>query len=327
MPTISYPTTVEIPGPWILDKDTLFELDSVMDDAQSLMRRDRDRMVDVALAQKISDLISRGEKQEWVEERRQSWREDILQDLSSRDYKTVTVYLSRGRTISGSSFSEIDALPSAIQENALGFRASLGAKNLTASAAMGEGCSGVALSISASPNDDEIAQEVFGRLQAWAIQNRPPRWQQTWFKVINFAGSMFIFFWIVLWISIWGAAANGFPKEDLKSEARQLLRSGVTSANSNRAIELLLSIESDYVPMANSGSYHTGRRAKGIFWLGLGILLSLRFCPKLVIGLWEGMASVSRWRWWVRMVSITIPASIITVLLIPWIMRWSQLGP
>jgi hypothetical protein len=133
--------------------------------------------------------------------------------------------------------------------------------------------------------------------------------------------------WAFLSFMLAGVVMVDSPRTDLKSEARQLIAQGITPANSARAIELMLALESDYAPPNHAPNYKLSPRFWGVFLLGLIVLVCLRICPKMEIGLWAGRRPLERWRLWMRIVSATIPATIFLYVLLPWILRALKLSP
>ena len=121
----------------------------------------------------------------------------------------------------------------------------------------------------------------------------------------------------------WREAGNSAAKE----EARKLLASGgLTASNEQRAIGLLLAIESGYSP-SSVRTPPLGLKYWSYVSLGGLILLAMTIYPDLCIGLWKGKRRLHNWRIWMRTLTIGIPSLIGVRVLLPWILYWLNLGP
>jgi hypothetical protein len=166
------------------------------------------------------------------------------------------------------------------------------------------------------PSDSEIAQQIFGALQNWAADLAVPRWLQLlrkWRGGIGFA----LLFWVLIGLMTSLTYTLDSPKMAYKDEARQLLKKGLTPQDQPPAIELLLSIDSDYDPADKRQS--PGTRFWSIFLIGALALTSLTVTPSVVIGVWDGRRTLRLWRWWIRFIGITIPTLIFTSIIWKWV--------
>lgn len=94
----------------------------------------------------------------------------------------------------------------------------------------------------------------------------------------------------------------------LRAQAHELLKHGVTAAQQNKAIELLLALDSDY----DIGAAPRGMTGRSwiILVCGAAVALAVSIPPKTTIGIGRGSAAVRRWRMWVRFVGVTVPTVI-----------------
>jgi hypothetical protein len=322
MPTISYPTQAAFPGPWLVDAKELRELDSLLDALSIKVRERLDGIVESAVEEEIAKTTERrtphAEQQE-----RERLRQQIIRRF--REARTATIELSGGRTVEGERFSDIKAVPSAMGERPTGFRAFLRVAEFQLAISLNEYYL-AELKVEVRSDDDEFSQEAFGRVRCWIADFEPGRLLRRWYKVNDAVGSIPLFAWAFLFFLLAGSIVVDSPKDDLKSEARQLLAQGITPANTTRAIELTLAVESDYVPPSHAPNYRLSMKFWGFFLLGMIVLVCLRICPKMEIGLWAGRR-LEKWRAWMRTVSVTIPATFCLYILLPWIPRFLKLSP
>ncbi len=100
-------------------------------------------------------------------------------------------------------------------------------------------------------------------------------------------------------------------KREISKESYKILNNGIDSSEINRALEIILSVETKYVPkdfVSNNLSIR--------YWLismliTLIICLILSFPPESHIEVGLGKRRVKIWKIWIRIISIIIPAGII----------------
>ena len=247
--------------------------------------------------------------------------------------RSVVFYLSGGRTVRAERFAQAMNLPHVSGEEPLGFRADIAIGKVvswvslnkltrllvqpvseTQFRAVGEVPQ---LKFIVEPSDSQFGQELFGALENWAAEFAPSTWERTWSK-LKLPSLLLL---QVPWIStafFWGIA-GGIPWSsgtvDYRREAHALLEQGINENNERKAIEVLLAITSQYEPGSHIRKF--GRTYWGIFVAGTAVLGMLWFCQTVVIGVWKSKQKLTRWRWWMRTVSVTVPAVVITGVLLP----------
>jgi hypothetical protein len=181
------------------------------------------------------------------------------------------------------------------------------------------------LNLEVEPEDLEVTQEFFGALSNWASDVEAPKWQQKWLDARPFLGLLLLgcLFFGLLFAPIlnWryaGQRAN-------KIEARKLLAQGVTASSQQRALELLLAIESDY----DSGVRVSvlGVRYWSYFAIAALILVGGVISPNVCIGVWKGRERLKWWRRWIKTLTVTIPLLLFSSLILPWLLHWLGINP
>jgi hypothetical protein len=256
-------------------------------------------------------------------------RDDILKSYDYQESRSVSLYLTKGREIQAQQFSEATSQPVDEDEMAVGFSLRLRVGPIHATVKAGEHSFHWSknLSVDVEPNDNEIAQGLFGALSNWASDVEAPKWQQKWSEHKWRAGVVLTIWLIVGVFAVplynWNRAAQGAAKQ----EAHKLLATGgVNSKNEQQALELLLTIESGYSPAGVPAST-LGLKYWGYISLGVMVLVAIAIYPDLCIGIWKGKRRLRAWRVWMRTLAIGIPSSIGLRLLLPWILYWLNLGP
>jgi hypothetical protein len=323
MNRIAFPTELDINGPWLIDGKHLAELDAVLDRCVEKMRLENTRLKNEDFEARI---LERGRERNLTEAQIATSRAEFQKTPQypwDLDKRSITVYLSGGRTVEATKFSEIVAVPNFQNEVPRGF---------TAVAKVGVTETKVQLTsrwktleIRTSPPDNEVALETFGLLQNWQSDFGPKRWQQIWLRY-SWVFPMLAFLWFFSGTALLTGLAAAAPQSQIKEEARQLLRQGINPSNQLRAEQLLLEIESDYVPDQVAPGRITARMW-ATFAIGVVFFVALSFCPKLSIGIWAGRAELQRNLWWVKFIWFTIPILLLTRVAFPWLPFLLGLNP
>ena len=167
------------------------------------------------------------------------------------------------------------------------------------------------LQITVEPRSTSLSQELFGVLKHWATGVQPPIWQR-WILNIRFLGRWILFLWILILAAGFFSTAPPNFKEHYKQEARKLLDQGINSSNQQKALELLLAVESDYAPpSAKPVPARWSSRSLITNLIGLFAVSVIAFFPELCIGLWRGKQYLRWWQTWMRFVSVTVPGLLV----------------
>lgn len=110
-------------------------------------------------------------------------------------------------------------------------------------------------------------------------------------------------------------------------QAHQILGQGINPTNLDRAIELLLAIESDYAPESSIVVGKLGIRFWVYLLLWILLITSISITPRVVLGIWDGKRALERWRAWLRFCSVSVPGYVLVSVFLPWILRLLGVGP
>jgi hypothetical protein len=328
MAKLSHPTNRQVPSPLLIDGKQLEALDEIIDRYEIRLRSLRDKVIEEATEREIQKRLKRRQlTEEQVEAERPRIREFTV-SFSPRlntESRSVKIYLTRGREIQAQRFSEAVNQPVGEQEVPVGFALFLTLGNVRASVRLRDELWRRELSVDAEPNELEVVQELFGALSNWASDVEAPRWQQKWLSARAWFGGILIFwlFFGLLFIPIVSWMSAG--QHAARVEARKLLANGLNANNQQRALELLLAIESDYDYGARSS--RLGIRYWSYVAIGTSALICAFICPQVCIGLWGGKQRLKRWRAWITAVAVTIPILLIGSAALPWLLYWLGLSP
>jgi hypothetical protein len=242
--------------------------------------------------------------------------------------RTITFRLRHDKELETSSFEEALLHPAVMHENVLGLKYEIRVRDTTASLVLEKNTkervnkqtnwtlfdteeNETELQITVEPRSGALNQELFAVLRDWAINVQPPAWQR-WILNIRSIGRIVLFLWVFFFaVNFFSPTPPNF-KEHYKQEARKLLDQGITANNQQKALELLLAIESDYVPpSANPTPPTRSSRSLITNLLGIFAVSVIAFFPELCIGVGKGKQYLGWWQTWVRFVSITVPSLLV----------------
>ena len=293
MATLIYLTDFESEAPWLMTSVDLLELDAILS-------KEWER-----LAEHESNYIRR-----LTSEFNFEYAEHRAKSLSER---SVVLTLPGSKKLAATSIKE-----ASLQHELM----TAAADSLDISLARGEvrlemsikreGFHNVTLKV--RPEGLEDGRELFAAVYTWLRRLEPPKWQAYWLSLRSLVSILWGIY-IAICVQIVSSGVYGTSTNTLKDEAHALLKQHVTAANRDRAIELLLALQSDYIVMTKPEGI--GIRSGLFIVCGLVGCLIASFPPRTSIGLGHGDLSVRRQRWWIRFVSVTIPMLIFSNIILP----------
>jgi len=278
-----YTTTLRLHGPWLLETKQLLALDEILE--QFLSR-------DIGASEPGVGL-PHGFKNE----------------------KSLTILLPNGRELKSSSFKEAMNHIASQNEVARGFEYTATVGSTTASVKLipprkdkkNDGQEEPFFEIKVSPPGSSASYEIFGELNNWADSLEVPLWRRwlvlelrPWFRIG--LGCSIVFLLLTLLNTSPGPTEY---KESLKQQARALLHDGINEQNKTKALELVLALESDYIPAGTQPK----KARKPIAWYLIIVYIFgfLSFTPTLCIAIWAGKGRLRWWNWWLKINMVTIP--------------------
>lgn len=156
MARLRYPTTMELDGPILVDAIQLQALDALLDrHTESLSREKARRILDLT-EEKCQRGLRAGFTKEQVDDRRSGYQKEAEGELSLRDSRAITVYLSRGRELEGQTVSEVIAQPAGQEEIPLGLSLHLRVGEIIARVRLSRRWTGSGMHIEVEPDDNEV---------------------------------------------------------------------------------------------------------------------------------------------------------------------------
>ena len=107
MPSLSYPTNLDIPGPWILDTKNIEDLDRLVESCWESMRNKREALIDSAVSKWRERRLESGVTPEKVAAAETADRDELEKGYPlGTQTRKIVVYLSGGRSAEGQTFGE-----------------------------------------------------------------------------------------------------------------------------------------------------------------------------------------------------------------------------
>jgi hypothetical protein len=322
MPAISYPTSYSLEGPWLFDVQSLESLDALVESCFEAMETKRENDLRNELVLRRDAFLAEGLLEEGVDSRLRSVESTLREIRFPAGSKGVTVYLEGKGRIEGLSFAELASLPHVHQQSPKGFEVKASSGRTTLEIGTNQWANKT-FEIKVRSDDGVFADDLFGKLQAWAVEIEPARWLRVWLDY-KLWGSFFLFLWCFIFAEVFFLLAA--PKSGpslVREQAYEMARHGVTQANEVQALQLLLSLESGYEPVPPPTVQHfPGVRFYLYFATGLFVLIASVNPPKGAVGLWAGKQSVKRQRNWIRFVTVSVPGTIACSVLAPMVVHF-----
>ena len=312
MKNFVYSTQITLDGPWLIDREALLHLGKSVETIS--VKFDSANREFVA-----STLIQRLER--YSPDRRDEMREKCLEEVNQQYAmkRKVTLSCSGSKYIEDESIERLLSLPEMLDESPTDIEVEIKTPHRSAQIKLGKRVfGGSKLSISTSPETDELAREAFVDLQQWAATNQVPLWQRFW---ANNYGTI-VWLWVcALFViaSLIIPSNTDYLEKELRPDVIQILKNGISNDEMPNAIELLL--RNEFKVPKTEVQHPLPSWFKIYFFGGLAACLVLYFRPSLVIGVGRNEQRIKRWRWWAKFVGITLPGFIFASLISPYILE------
>lgn len=320
-----YTTSTAIGAPILIDADKLEALDKLIDDEYQRLHERLEKRLNAEVREKLESESSKlrrladneGELEELIQKRKTEITEE-LKVFSFRQFnesRSLTIHLKVNKKVKVSNFGEALRQQPLLDETPVGFALHIQSGEITCEITLRQ--NGV-LDVSVSPEHLPESRELFAALQRWAYTIHAPTWQRLWVEV---KGLIWVLWLLALLVGIIVAASGASGgKRVYKQQAIQLLKDGLSPDEQLKATEIILALQSDYVPEGQ------GQGFPGWFLLlffgGLIMCIILSITPPPLIGIGKGQEMINRWRWWMRFVFIAAPAFLFINILWPFISRF-----
>jgi len=314
----SYSTELRVDGPLLIERPALEKLHNIIESTYERISSKNDLDLEQKVEeryQKIYSYNSENESNEEIIKKKENLKKGMLEEYSFIKSKEVIAKIGGKKYFTESSLQKLIRAPELSKENV---------KSLTVQYGAGENIVFIELAPSEysclllriRPENNDISKEIFAELSDWVYQIQAPLWQRIWGKIKGYHWLIFFIFFGVCLGSI--ESPQEIAQNNYRSKAHQLINEGLTNNNLVQAVDLILKIQSKYVPEFQERQYYSINKWAGIILIiSLLISIILSFLPTLVIGIGKGINKITFWKLWIRIIYITIPGLVITGYLLP----------
>jgi hypothetical protein len=291
-----YSTSLTVPGPWLIDQESLGRLDKILDDASKNLALQREE----AMTKEINN--------RWPDSKDEE-RNRLTVELTKNNYlyalpeRELTLSLETGERVRVDSFTKALLDQGLSKHIPVAFDFSLKCYGVSCTTSLSK--NSTQLQIKTSPENHPEARDLFASLNQWVTKTEPPRYQQLWRKYANaspiFIGLIPIFLTLAMWLAL--SPTGTLSTKTHEYQAHELLNKGLSQDDELEAIRLILAMTSQYNP---------NRLELPVWaWTYVGItfvlLIILAFAPRTLLGIGAGEKKIKRWRTWTKWVFITVP--------------------
>ncbi len=282
-----YTTTLRLHGPWLLETKQLLALDEIMGQIRS--------------------------------------GEPAADGYAPANKKSLTIFLSKERELESSSFKEAMTHIASQNEVAKGFEyfAQVGITSALVRLIppkknkKSDGEEEPFFEIKVRPPSRSTSYEIFGELKSWADSVEAPLWRQWMLLELRpLFRVAFAFPVMILLLTFLNTSPGPTEyKEALKQQARTLLHDGINQQNQTKALELVLALESDYIPPGTKPQQ--ARKPIAGYLIAVYVLGFLSFTPTHCMAIWAGKSRLRWWNWWLNFNTVTIPTLLLARYFVP----------
>jgi len=304
MGQIIHPNAFDIKGPWLLDRDDFKQLEKIIAEIKTSFKASLDFEIEAFIkSSKINENLSVEQIQEEVNKAAKKYPFDRIDNSCYFKSKDNTKLL-------GVTLNDIlkDANLNSFSPNEFYSYIRYGDNNkFTIEINRYNG----RLSYELQCFDEQIGNELKDQINQWIETKQPKRFVRLWSNwgdLLTVVLPLIIgFFSILAFIPI-----ETVGNDTLKEEAFKLINQGIDSSNYYSAIETILKIESDYKPANFKPIYE---KPNPIYLKVFVFLIVLLVCsiirPNTAIGLGKNKSKLKFYRFWIRLITITLPSLLI----------------
>ncbi len=170
--------------------------------------------------------------------------------------------------------------------------------------------------------DEKTKDEIKYEIDNWIEEIKPSKLKQFW---SNYLSSSLILIGIIYFMILFGnlfESPKSTYKEILKIKADSLINNGITNNNQNQAIDLILKLQSEYIPAKINEKRNIQPKILKLLIISTLCFFVLFIAPKTTIGLGKNKQKLKFYKFWVKFVFIFIPSVIIIPFLFNLFYDW-----
>jgi len=326
-------TTYSGAGPWLIGEKELTEIAKTLDDEWvNVEKRYEARVLEEA--RKLEEQRLSYERKEVSAERLAEIREDATKRAREqlKTTRKLTLYLSDETKTQAATLAEATRRPEVIDRKITAFDLQWESAGLSLRLGTRREWSfrESEIQLSVEPRDDEVARGVFTAIRTKLTDPAvaPARHVSWWLE--NGGPVAFIVLMVTVVISLVAVTAADNARRVIPPTAVvELLDGGIAPEERDRALELVLRKQYDLPTIETVPRYSPLEFPQHwLKWMwicsAVSFVLLIFHPPKFLVGIGEGRGSLTRWRWWIRIATVTLPTVAATQV---GTLLWSILKP
>lgn len=312
-----YKTEYEISSPFIIDQEQLKNLDYIVEQEWPNLLEYKKSTIQKVSIDSLNDRLKQGLYKEKSEADTKAELEKIEKQTSgSYRFKDEEVVLNLsfkdGNSIRLKSFSEAFKNRDIQDTKIVGFKLKVDCGEVTSDLYCEPRYSRMKLEV--RPQDTRISNDLFLEFKRWMDNVKAPFWQRFVRKFDHF--HWFIIFMTLLFSMMFGIGKVSPDWPKIK-QAHELLQNGIKEDEYGVALEIILALQSDFGKPEAITVFSLWYKILIISGIITCILLSS--IPKVVLDIGKDENKVRKWRSYLRFISITIPITIFSSFIWPYL--------
>jgi len=305
MGQIIHPQKKELKGPWLLNQDDFESLNSVIDKIDVLLEKSWLDNIKFDLQKKYKQI-----REEELDKRFEETKNERLFDK----HEIECLIVSKDETkLSDKSILGLlkDQSLSSLKPKSFNVKIRHGGNYENSFELKISNFYKGELSYEINCYDSNIKDEIQYEIDKWIEKHKPNSVLQVWSNYGSSITFILLVPFILLGIHAFSTSYTTY-QETLRLEMFELVKQGINEANRDLAIELLIKSKSGYLP----DDFVPIEKSKSPIWIRLFavaafIYIASFFRPKTLIGLGKMKKTLFFYKFWIKLVLVTLPAFLI----------------
>lgn len=307
MGVLIYPNECKIEGPWMISSDHLNELHEIIEREWNRIKPKWEKFIEEEAEKKI-------EAYGWKDKTIKSVAEDLKKDSPLK--KVVTVHFENGKKLVTDNIKDAILDKEAKNQEANGIEIYIIEDRITKLFEFSIDRDLNRIRWAVDKKTDEYDSRLYSEIDRWSERCKPSKWLNIW---KSWAGiHWFVYAFLALYPITLLPSETDIARSKFKADGQKLLVGGLQKDEVNKALEIMLALQSEYVPQDKIKVAWKNSKRFAIYQIVMLIVtIILSFPPKVQIGIGIGDLKVQRWRKWLKLIYYTIPFVIFTGIILP----------
>jgi hypothetical protein len=308
-------------GSWILDENSIIELDNTIGDKFKLLTTHQTNLIDEKVEEEYHEFCTNYPSIKPKNRRETNKKKDEIRARLQNRYwikKELTIPFTGNITINTDSFDSAKNEPTISDQRPIGFYYTLSTNSISCRMRLNPGNDELHLDV--SPSNSDIAYDIYQSIRNWMRKNRSPWWQRVWSRIQGWHWYLYI---VIIVILFFGSLSSSTHISNTTAiEAKYYIENGINQTDIPAVLQLILKYQSNYDPNYVVPEFPSWVR--GVIIIGLMISLILSIRPKNEIAIARGGDTVNFWKTYLKIIGVILPSLIFTTIIWPYLLSlWS----